>query len=115
MIRFNAAPAFNFDEWATLYKRDPEAFEARRKALLAIEIARGGVHAEAGKRLVAQLETQLAGRTDAERINLSMLAMRDSAQQLARRLSELSSDLTQHTPTLPSKPPSRPAAPDAQS
>jgi hypothetical protein len=114
MIRFNAAPAFDFDEWATLYKRDPEAFEARRKALLAIEIARGGVHAEAGKRLVAQLEAQLAGRTDAERINLSMLAMRDSAQLLARRLGELSSDLAQQMASLQSKSPSRPGAPDTQ-
>ena len=60
MIKFNAAPAFDFDEWATLYQRDPEAFEARRKAMLAIEIAKGGVHAEAGKQLVEKLEAQLA-------------------------------------------------------
>jgi hypothetical protein len=34
MIKFNAAPEFDFDEWSTLHQRDPEAFEARRRALL---------------------------------------------------------------------------------
>ena len=27
---------FDFDEWADLYQRDPAAFEARRKAVLAL-------------------------------------------------------------------------------
>jgi len=90
MIKFNAAPAFDFDEWASLYQRDPDAFEARRKAMLAIEIAKGGQHAEAGKAIVERLEAQLAGKSDEERIRLSMLAMVASAQSMAQRLNELS-------------------------
>lgn len=96
MIKFNAAPAFDFDEWATLYQRDPDAFEARRKAMLAIEIAKGGVHAEAGKQLVERLEAQLAGKTDAERINVSMLAMVASAKAMSERLGALAADLQRH-------------------
>lgn len=100
MIKFNAAPAFDFDEWATLYQRDPEAFEARRKAMLAIEIAKGGRHAAAGKAIIDRLEAQLNGKSDAERINLSMLAMVASAKTMAQRLGELASDV-QHHKTLP--------------
>ena len=115
MIKFNAAPAFDFDEWATLYQRDPEAFEARRKAMLAIEIAKGGVHAEAGKQLVEKLEAQLAGKTDAQRINLSMLAMVASAKSMAERLSALGDSLQQHAAAAGNRPgrPDGPARPTA--
>lgn len=89
MIKFNAAPAFEFDEWATLYRTDPEAFEARRRALLAIEIAKGGRHAEAAKSMIARLEVQLDGKDDAERMRLSMLAMVASTRRMTERLTEL--------------------------
>lgn len=90
MIKFNAAPAFDFDEWATLHRTDPQAFEARRRALLAIEIARGGDRADAARAMIERLESQLAGKDDGERIRLSMLAMVASAKQMSDRLAELS-------------------------
>jgi len=93
MIKFNAAPKFDFDEWATLYQRDPAAFEARRKALLAIEIARGGRHASAAKSMIERLDSQLEGKSDAERARLSLLAMVASAKQMTDRLTELSEQL----------------------
>ncbi|HYF60212.1 MAG TPA: DUF3135 domain-containing protein [Burkholderiaceae bacterium] len=89
MIKFNAAPAFDFDEWAALYRDDPQAFEARRRALLAIEIAKGGAHAEAAKSMIARLDAQLEGKDDAERMRLSMLAMVASARRMTDRLTEL--------------------------
>ena len=64
MIKFNAAPKFDFDEWATLYQRDPAAFEARRKALLAIEIARGGRHASAAKAMIERLAMRRLGSVE---------------------------------------------------
>ena len=93
MIKFNAAPKFDFDEWATLYQRDPAAFEARRKALLAIEIARGGKHANAAKAMIERLDSQLEGKSDAERARLSLLAMVASAKQMTDRLTELSEQM----------------------
>ena len=97
MIKFNAAPKFDFDEWATLYQRDPAAFEARREALLAIEIARGGKHAGAAKAMIERLDNQLEGKSDAERARLSLLAMVASAKQMTDRLTELSEQLKAQT------------------
>ena len=93
MIKFNAAPEFDFDEWATLHQRDPEAFEARRRALLAIEVARGGSHAAAAKAMLERLEAQLEGKSDAERARLSLLAMVASAKQMTERLDDLAARL----------------------
>ena len=90
MIQFNAAPAFDFDEWAALYQRDPAAFEARRKALLTIEVARSGRHSHQARELVELLEQHLEGKSDAERIQISMLAMLSSAKQLTQELESLS-------------------------
>lgn len=90
MIQFNAAPAFDFDEWAALYRRDPAEFEARRKALLTIEVARSGRHSAQARELVERLEKHLEGKSDAERIQISMLAMLSSAKQLAQEMESLS-------------------------
>lgn len=97
MIRFNAAPAFNFDEWAALYQRDPQAFEARRKAVLAIEVARSGRHAKQARELVDRLDLALEGKSEVERMNLSMLAMATAASQLAQGLQNLVQAIDQHT------------------
>lgn len=97
MIRFNAAPAFNFDEWAALYQRDPQAFEARRKAVLAIEVARSGRHAQQARELVDRLDLALEGKSEVERMNLSMLAMATAASQLAQGLQNLVQAIDQHT------------------
>jgi hypothetical protein len=95
MIRFSAAPAFDFDEWADLHARDRAAFEARRRALLAITLARGGRRAAAGRAMLERLEAQLAGRTDAERARLALLATAASARQMTERLAELGVRLRQ--------------------
>lgn len=96
MIKFNAAPEFDFDEWATLHQRDPEAFEARRRALLAIELAKGGDKAGPARELLERLEGQLEGKSAAERARLSMLAMAESARQMTERLGELSARVQEH-------------------
>ena len=93
MIRFNAAPEFDFDEWAELHRRDPAAFEARRRALLAIEIARGGERAVPARAMLERLEAQLEGRSDAERMRISMLAMIASAKTMSEKLQQLSRQL----------------------
>jgi hypothetical protein len=72
--------------------------------MLAIEIAKGGVHSEAGKQLVEKLEAQLAGKTDAQRINLSMLAMVASAKSMAERLGELGDALQQRAAAATDRP-----------
>jgi multidrug efflux pump subunit AcrA (membrane-fusion protein) len=96
MIKFNAAPEFDFDEWATLHQRDPEAFEARRRALLAIELAKGGDKAGTARELLERLEGQLEGKSAAERARLSMLAMAESARLMTDRLAQLSEQVREH-------------------
>jgi hypothetical protein len=100
MIQFNAAPAFDFDEWASLHRSDPEAFEARRRALLAIEIARGGEHAPAAKLMVDRLEAKLEGCSDPERLQRSLRAMAASVSELTARWQQLTERLTDHTALL---------------
>ncbi|MFN9772597.1 MAG: DUF3135 domain-containing protein [Burkholderiales bacterium] len=97
MIKFNAAPEFDFDEWATLHQRDPEAFEARRRALLAIELAKGGDKAGPVRELLERLEGQLEGKSAAERARLSMLAMAESARLMTDRLAQLSEQVREHS------------------
>jgi hypothetical protein len=96
MIKFNAAPAFDFDEWATLHQRDPEAFEARRRALLAIELAKGGDKAGAAREMLDRLEARLDGQPPAERARLALLAMAESARAMTDRLGELSDQVRAH-------------------
>lgn len=100
MIQFNAAPAFDFDEWAALYRDDPHAFEARRRALLAIEIARGGEHAPAAKLMVDRLEAKLEGCSDAERLQRSLRAMAGSVSELTARWQTLTERLADHAALL---------------
>lgn len=82
---------FDFDEWADLYQRDPAAFEARRKAVLALEIAKAGPALSAQAKVVLRkLEEQVEGKNDAERIQTSMVWMAASMRQLAGRMQDLS-------------------------
>ncbi|MFZ9406089.1 MAG: DUF3135 domain-containing protein [Burkholderiaceae bacterium] len=97
MVRLNAAPAFDFDEWAALYQQDPQAFEARRKALLTIEVARSGIHASQARVLVDRLEQELDGKSDLERVSLSMLALLSAASQLTSELQTLALALERHS------------------
>ena len=76
--------------------RRPLACEARRRALLAIEVARGGDKAEAAKEMLERLEAHLEGKSDAERARISLLAMVASAKQMSDRLAELSLRVQEH-------------------
>jgi hypothetical protein len=84
-----APPTFTFDDWASLYNTNPVAFETRRQAVLAIELAKLGPKGARARVCLANLEEALAGKTGPERSRLSMLWMAESATQLKDRLQEL--------------------------
>ncbi len=80
----------DFDDWATLYRHDPLAFEARRQALLALELAKVEPSVAAPARIALnRLEDQLAGKDDAQRIQISMIWMAASMRLLSARLQDL--------------------------
>lgn len=85
-----APPVFTFDDWASLYNTNPVAFETRRQAVLAIELAKLGPKGARARVCLANLEEALAGKTGPERARLSMLWMAESATQLKEHLQELS-------------------------
>lgn len=92
---------FDFDEWAELYQRDPAAFEARRKAVLTLELAKAGpAMAAQAKSVLNKLEEQVAGKDDAERIHTSMVWMAASMRQLASKMQELGQATAQFDKTV---------------
>ena len=81
---------FDFDDWAMLYQHDPAAFEARRQAVLALELAKADPKVAAQARdALRRLEGQLAGKADAERIQTSMIWMAASMKLLSIRMQAL--------------------------
>ncbi len=84
---------FDFDDWAELYKRDPQAFEARRQAVLAIELAKGGAAAIPVRQVLRQLDADLEGCSDQERILKSFEAMAASMSRLQDGMSDLGSSV----------------------
>jgi hypothetical protein len=96
MIKFNAAPDFDFDEWSTLYKLDPKAFDARRKALLSIELARGGVKADMARNTLERLEARMEGRSEFERAQIALAAMVEAAQEMSEQLGALALPLARN-------------------
>ena len=80
---------FDFDDWAELYKRDPAAFEARRQAVLALEIAKAGPAAAPARHSLRRLDHHLQGKSDAERMHQSMVWMVASMRQLSEKLTRL--------------------------
>ncbi|MFT3800074.1 MAG: hypothetical protein QM766_02560 [Burkholderiaceae bacterium] len=89
MERADMEQDFDFDEWAELYRADPLAFEARRQAVLALEIARHRTHAGAARRSLGELNEQLAGCAEHERLDLAFGAMADSLARLTREMADL--------------------------
>ena len=87
------APTFDFDEWANLFKTNPVAFEARRKAVLAIELAKAGPRAARARICLTNLEAAMVGKTAEERSRVALLWMADSADQLQRSLLELTAKI----------------------
>jgi len=81
---------FDFDDWAMLYQHDPAAFDARRQAVLALELAKADPKAALQARnALRRLEGQLAGKGDAERIQTSMIWMAASMKLLSIRMQDL--------------------------
>jgi hypothetical protein len=82
-------PEYNFDDWAKLYEVNPAAFESRRQAVLAIELAKLGPRAARARVSLANLEETLVGKTEEERVRISTLWMADAATKLNDQLEEL--------------------------
>lgn len=79
-----------FDEWVLLHRHDPVAFDARRQALLALELARADRHAaQAARGALRRLETRLAELDDAQRVQTSMVWMAASLKLLGSRMQGL--------------------------
>ncbi|HOA94819.1 MAG TPA: DUF3135 domain-containing protein [Quisquiliibacterium sp.] len=91
---------FDFDEWADLYQRDPAAFEARRQTVLALELAKASPSvAEPARATLRRLESQLAGKDDAARIQTSMLWMAASMRLLSAKMQDLSDTVGKREPS----------------
>lgn len=86
----NQGVQFNFDEWAELYRSDPFAFEARRKATLMIEAARSG---PAAREAVAMLLAQKPSRDRHIRLEGALNQMTRSMAVLAIHLHDLAQSL----------------------
>lgn len=86
-------PEFTFDDWSNLYQSNPEAFEARRQAVLAIELSRLGPRGARARICLSNLEKAMEGKGGHERATISFRWMTDSASQLQDRLTELSERL----------------------
>jgi hypothetical protein len=80
---------FHFDDWAALYKTDKEAFEARRKMLIAVELAKASHISVETKQNLSRLTSSLDGKSDQERLELSLKWMITSAEQLQVQLQAL--------------------------
>ena len=88
------SPAFDFDEWARLWRRDPAAFEARRQALLGLELARGDAgQRERARAALAAYERLAAGGDAAARLQVASLCLAESVAELGRCLGELDAAL----------------------
>ena len=82
---------FDFNEWADLFRADPQAFEARRQAVIALELARNHEHAGPARHMLAQLEQRLSTCSEAERLPTSLRFMAQSLGQLQNQMDQLSS------------------------
>jgi hypothetical protein len=89
----HGAREFTFDDWQRLYKSDPEAFEARRRAVLGIELAKIGPKGARARVCLSNLEAHLEGKSGDERARISMLWMAESALQLQEKLNKLTQSL----------------------
>jgi hypothetical protein len=88
---------FQFDDWATLYKTDKRAFEARREMILALELAKATHISFESRQNLGLLTSSLDGKSDQERLELSMRWMVNSAEQLLVQLQALALQLTAAT------------------
>jgi hypothetical protein len=89
LMGFSQVPDFGFDDWKNLYETNPVAFESRRQAVLAIELSKVGPRGARARVCLSKLEQAMKGKTGAERAELSMLWMAESAMQLKEQLDAL--------------------------
>lgn len=81
---------FDFDDWSRLYRLDPDAFEARRRAILAIELSRVAPALAAPVRCaLREFEADVAGLEDAARLEASMKRMAASVDALSASMTTL--------------------------
>ncbi len=80
---------FDFDEWADLYRQDPQAFEARRQAMLALEIAKHRAHAGPARQMLDAMQARLDRSAEHERLNVAFGFMVDSLARLTREMADL--------------------------
>jgi hypothetical protein len=81
---------FNFDEWADLYKKDPDEFERRRRTLVDAEIQKAPIENRPMLRLL-QLECDTAHETmDPLSATQAMLDLTlQSLNKLSRSITEI--------------------------
>lgn len=89
---------FNFDEWADLYRTDPEAFEARRQAMFAMQLARAPIHqAESARALLREFDRRAEGQSDRQRLETATMMAVESMNELTTRLQTLRRSLIDTT------------------
>jgi hypothetical protein len=84
-----ADDTFHFDDWAQLYRTDKQAFEARKQMIIAVELAKATHISSETRQNLSTLTASLAGKTDQERLELSLKWMVNSAEQLQLHLQAL--------------------------
>ena len=87
-------PQFDFDEWAKLAQQDPAAFEARRKAMLALELAKGTpAQAATARAALERFERDYDGADSTQRMMGAGHVMLESMNALADQMQALGSAL----------------------
>jgi hypothetical protein len=84
-----ADDTFNFDDWAQLYQTDKPAFEARKQMIIALELAKATHISTETRQNLNTLTSSLEGKSDQERLELSLKWMINSAEQLHLHLQAL--------------------------
>lgn len=86
----HSSDQFDFDDWAGLYMENPREFEARRQAVLMIELAKGSAEQRAaGRAILTCFEQRAKGCDVQERMQVAASMMLESTQQLKTELKVL--------------------------
>jgi hypothetical protein len=92
-----ADDTFHFDDWAKLYQTDRRAFDARKQMIIALELAKAAHISTETRQNLSTLTSSLEGKTDQERLELSLKWMINSAEQLHLHLQALAVALNTNT------------------
>lgn len=83
----HSASQFDFDDWAELYKDNPQEFEIRRSAALMFEVARGSSKQRTDAyAMLESFERRAEGCDTQQRLKLSASMMTDSLGELSTEL-----------------------------